>query len=52
MCRYTKRKVGSASRRGNEAGNGRVMIETRRKNHGAKRDHLQRIPNDGRKQFL
>ncbi len=36
----------------NEAGNGRVMIETRRKNHGAKRDHLQRIPNDGRKQFL
>ena len=33
----------------NEIGNGRVMIETRRKNHGTKRSHSRCIPNDGRK---
>ena len=35
----------------NEIGNGRVMIETRRKNHGTKRSHSRCVPNDGRKQF-
>ena len=36
----------------NETGNGRMMIETRRENHGTQRSHSQCIPNDGRKQFL
>ena len=36
----------------NEAGNGRVLIETRRENHGTKRGHSQCIPIDGWKQFL
>ena len=36
----------------NEIGNGRVRIETRRKNHGTKRSHSQRIPNNGRKRLL
>ena len=32
----------------NEIGNGRVMIESRRKNHGTKRSHSRCVPNDGR----
>ena len=35
----------------NETGNGCVMIETRRKNHGTQRGHSQRIPTDRRKQL-